>query len=139
MKLTQPWLEQIIQEEFQKMLFEAGCPPGMTAQGSQCVGQPAADKKTTITQVDTQAAAANAPKVGGGLADLQFATDEAGKTKRVGGTVGGTAALGLVAKASNLLAKGLGKAGADLTDPNKRTTGDTKIVQVDSPAAAAKI
>jgi len=138
MKLTQSRLKQIIQEEFQKMLFEAGCPPGMTAQGNQCVGKPAPLKDTEIVPVGTQAAAAEAPKTGGGLANLQFDT-EGGEWKPKGGTVGGAAAVGLAAKASTLLAKGLGKAGADLTDPNKRTTGDTKIVSVDSPAAAAKI
>jgi hypothetical protein len=58
MKLTRTWLKQIIQEEFQKMLFEAGCPPGMTSSGSQCVGKPAPLKDTKIVPVDTQAAAA---------------------------------------------------------------------------------
>ena len=54
MKLTQTWLEQIIQEEFQKMLFEAGCPPGTTSSGNQCVGEPAPLKKTDVFTVAAQ-------------------------------------------------------------------------------------
>jgi len=50
MKLTKSRLKRLIKEELQKVLMQEQCPPGMTQQGSQCVGQPGEYKKPTITQ-----------------------------------------------------------------------------------------
>ncbi|MAH51976.1 hypothetical protein CMI37_39525 [Candidatus Pacearchaeota archaeon] len=50
MKLTKSRLKRLIKEELQKVLMQEQCPPGMTQQGNQCVGQPGAYKKPTITQ-----------------------------------------------------------------------------------------
>lgn len=53
MKLTKSQLKRLIKEELQKVIMQEQCPPGMTQQGNQCVGQPGAYKKPTITQTRT--------------------------------------------------------------------------------------
>lgn len=54
MKLTKAKLKQIIKEELQKILFEAGCPEGMTAQGNQCVGTAKPQKDPEVFRVAKQ-------------------------------------------------------------------------------------
>lgn len=54
MQVTKSKLKKIIEEELENMVREAGCPPGMTSQGNQCVGKPAAYKKPDVFRVASQ-------------------------------------------------------------------------------------
>ena len=58
MKIAKQYLNQIIQEEIQKMLIEVGCPEGMRDEGSQCVGAAPSnpDDKTVVYRVASQGA-----------------------------------------------------------------------------------
>lgn len=84
MKLTKAKLKQIIKEELQKMLFEADCPEGMTAQGDQCVGTAKPQKDPEVfTVAKPQTGASSAPTRDASSWEINQAITDKGREKAV--------------------------------------------------------